>query len=109
MHGMVAQVTLVFGFLLGGLTLGGSVLAQEKIKITSSSYELDAQHKKDCTAAIKSKCEDQVSCTFVPDDDICGDTAPAPSPKVLVTGFMCGFLSLENQTKQKETAALACP
>ena len=104
MHGMVAHVTLAFA-----LMLGGSAFAQEKIKIMSSSYESDDQHKKDCTAAIKGKCEEQASCTFVPDDDICGDPASGQSPKILVTGFMCGFLSLENHTRQKETATLACP
>jgi len=104
MYGMAAQVTVAVS-----LILGGSALAQEKIKIMSSTYEFDDQHKKDCTAAVKGKCEEQVSCTFVPDDDICGDPASGQSPKVLVTGYTCGFLSLENHTKQKETANLACP
>ena len=89
MYGTVAQVIVAVSLLLGE-----AAFAQEKIKITSSTYGADDQNKKDCTAAVKGKCEEQVSCTFVPDDDICGDPAPGQASKVLVTGFMCGFLSL---------------
>ena len=90
------------------LFFGGSAIAQEKINIVSSIYSSDDQHTKDCTAAIKSKCEDQTSCTFVSDDSICGDPGSGQSPKILVTDYKCGFLSLQNHTKQKETVSLAC-
>jgi len=103
MHRAMAFVTITTS-----LALGGSALAQEKINIVSSTYASDEQHTKDCTAVVKSKCEDQTSCTFVSSDDICGNPDSSESPKTLVTEYKCGFLSLQNHTKQKETVTLAC-
>jgi hypothetical protein len=103
MHRAVALVTVTTG-----LAFGGSAIAQEKISIVSSTYASDDQHTKDCTAPVKSKCDDQTSCTFVSDDSICGALEAGQSPKILVTEYKCGFLSLQNHTKQKETVTLAC-
>jgi hypothetical protein len=103
MHRTVALVTVTTS-----LAFIGSALAQEKISIVSSTYSSDDLHTKDCTAAVKSKCEDQTSCTFVSDDSVCGSPDSGSSPKILITEFKCGLLSLQNHTRQKETVTLAC-
>jgi len=103
MHLAMALVTVTTG-----LVFGGSALAQEKISIVSSTYSSDDQHTKDCTAAVKSKCEDQTSCSFISDDSVCGSPGSGETPKILITEYKCGVLSLQNHTKQKETVTLAC-
>ena len=102
MHWAIALLAMTTG-----LAFGGSALAQEKISIVSSAYSSDDRPGKDCTAAVKSKCEDQTTCSFVYDDNICGSPDSGQAP-VLVTEYKCGVLSLQNHTKHKETATLAC-
>jgi hypothetical protein len=104
---MQKSVTIIIAIVI--TVAAGSAFGAGKIKIYSSVYQRgnDTNARADCTSQIKQLCDDKESCTFLCNQNICGDPS-GPLPKECITSYSCGDQGSQDTTSANLEVILDC-